>query len=107
MVLAAAVFAACEDETSLAPNGTVNADGTTFSPQTVTLSPSEKIVTWGIFGGGPHNITFEDGVTSGDRSSGAYSRNFTTDTVGTYRYRCTNHSLADFTTGMVGVIIVQ
>jgi plastocyanin len=99
-------FAACGDDTFLGTGNTVNANGVTFDPDSLTVSGADKTVTWGIFGGGPHTITFQDAVTSGNRNSGAYLRDFATDTVGTYRYRCENHS-TDFVTGMVGVIVVQ
>lgn len=99
-------FAACGDETSLGPLGNVTVNGTTFSPDSVELTATIRTVTWGFFGGGPHTVTFQDAVTSGNRNSGAYQRVFTgTDTAGTYRYRCENHS-TDFATGMVGVIVL-
>lgn len=98
---------ACGDETSLGSVNAVNVNGTAFDPSTLTVSGANKLVTFGIFGGGPHTITFQDGVTSGQRASGVYQRNFGGDTVGTYLYRCENHSAADYVTGMVGRIIVQ
>jgi plastocyanin len=64
------------------------------------------VMVWG-FRDGPHNVTFEDGAPgSGDVSSGTFQRDFTLAAAATtYRFRCTIHSAADFTTGMVGRVI--
>ena len=100
----AALVAACDD-TSTAPVGNVNVLNGSFDPATTTLTSTALSVTWGWVGGGTHNVTFENGSAgSADRSTGAFTRDFTPDAPGTYRYRCTNHS-TDFTTGMVGSII--
>ncbi len=108
LFLAAALFAACEDETSLAPLGSVSATGVTFSPAVVTLTATERVVTWGFLANGPHSVTFEDGYpSSGGRVSGAWSRDFTGATPGTYRYRCDFHTVGgSYATGMVGSVIV-
>ena len=101
---AAAITVAC-DETSSAPVGNVSVLNNFFDPDTTTLSASELTVTWGWVAGGVHNVTFENGPpNSGDRSTGAFTRDFSAAAAGTYRYRCTNHS-TDFTTGMIGVVI--
>ena len=97
-------FAACGDETFTGPLGNVTVNGTTFDPDSVALTASIQTVTWGFFGGGPHNVTFADD-SSGNRNSGVWARDFSADTAGVYRYRCTNHS-TDFATGMVGVVVV-
>ena len=102
LFVAAALFVACGDETSLAPLGSVSATGITFSPDVVTLTATVKVVTWGFLANGPHSVTFQDGVTSNGRVTGAWSRDFTTDTAGTYSYRCDYH----FAQGMVGTVIV-
>jgi plastocyanin len=47
-----------------------------------------------------HNVTFNDGVASGDKGAGAnYSRTFST--AGTYNYHCTIHPT------MTGSVLVQ
>src|SRR6266545_4253696 len=79
--------------------------GNSFSPATLTLT-SKRTVTW-TWAGGPHNVTFQDAVTSGNKSSGTFNRDFASDTSGTYRFRCTvpGHSTS-FTSGMVGSVVV-
>ena len=104
---AAAVTVAC-DETSSAPVGNVSVLNNFFDPDTTRLTATALSVTWGWIGGGPHNVTFDDGAMgSGNRSTGAFTRVFAAaqDTI---RYRCTNHS-TDFAPGaneMVGVVII-
>jgi plastocyanin len=106
LVVAATAFMACEDDTSLAPLGSVSATGVIFSPDTVILTPTEMVVTWGFLANAPHSVTFEDGAPgSGGRVTGAWSRDFTGATSGPHRYRCDYHSTS-YTTGMVGVVIV-
>lgn len=76
-----------------------------FNPQTLTVATGAT-VTWN-FQGGLHNVTFQDNQNnSADRTTGSHTRSF--GTAGTFRYRCTLHSNAgDFTTGMVGSVVVQ
>jgi plastocyanin len=101
---ALAVVAACDETTAITDNVNVGVGGAAvFSPATQTLA-SKKPVTF-IWGGGPHNVTWEDNApASGDKSSGTYTRDFTT-AFGAYRFRCTIHSL-DYSNGMVGQINV-
>jgi len=108
LVIAAALFAACSDDTSLAPLGSVSASGVEFYPDVVTLTATVHVVTWGFLANGPHSVTFEDGAPgSGGRTTGAWSRDFTGATPGTYRYRCDYHTVGgSYTTGMVGSVIV-
>lgn len=104
---AAAITVAC-DETSTAPVGNVSVLNNFFDPDTTVLTGTALSVTWGWIGGGPHNVTFEDGATgSGNRSNGAFTRDFTAAAQDTTRYRCTNHStgFAPGANEMVGVII--
>jgi plastocyanin len=61
-------------------------------------------VTWTWQGGANHTVTFQDGPASALQASGTYTRTF--GTAGTYAYRCTVHS-SNFTTGMVGTIVVR
>ena len=75
-----------------------------FSPTPDTVSAGLTVTwTWNP-GGVAHTVTFEDGVTSGLKSSGTYPRAFSS--AGTYRYRCTQHSTT-FASGMIGTIVVQ
>lgn len=69
-----------------------------FSPSSTTV-PVGTAVTWTWSTGTTHNVTFDDGAASGDRSSGTYTRTF--NTAGTYQYQCTIHA------GMKGTIVVQ
>lgn len=105
-ILPAVIFIAlaCQDSTQ-GPVVDVVAEGTTFAPATFTTTATHTIVLWG-FAGGPHNIIFEDGAPeSGNRSAGTFQRQFAGATSGTHRYRCGIHS-TDFTTGMIGSVIV-
>lgn len=105
-LLAASSLVAC-DESFTSPGNNVTVSGLAFNPATITLSGTSKTVTWGFLDG-PHNVTFQDGsMGSGDRSTGAFSRDFTTVAAGTYRYRCTFHS-TDFTAAgqMIGSVVV-
>jgi plastocyanin len=78
--------------------------GLSFTPASDTVAVNTT-VTWTWPGGTVvHNVTFEDGTVSPDQSSGTYQRSFSQ--AGTYRYRCTHHS-SNFTSGMVGTIVVQ
>jgi adhesin/invasin len=81
---------------------TVNNDF--FNPAVVTVGVGDTVKwTWAA-GAVTHNVTFQDGPTSGNKSTGTYIRVFTA--TGSYPYRCTIHS-SDFTTGMVGSVTVQ
>ena len=84
---------------------TVNVVSNSFDPQTLNATARGATVTWN-WGGGTHNITFEDNVNNGpNQSSGSHQRTFSSP--GTFRYQCTNHSTAGtFTIGMVGSVVV-
>jgi plastocyanin len=78
---------------SVGPNGSL-----TFSPATLTV-PVNTTVTWNWNSGGVvHNVTFPDGTTSGDKSSGTFGRTF--GTAGNFTYLCTLHA------GMNGTVSV-
>jgi plastocyanin len=97
---------ACGDDEPAGPQADFVAEGTVFIPTSVTSTAAHRVIIWG-FAGGPHNVTWEDlTAASGDRSSGTYQRDFTSATLGTKRFRCTIHS-TDYTTGMVGQVVVQ
>lgn len=85
-------------------NNTLNVQisGGAFQPAVDTVAVNAT-VTW-TFNEGPHNVTFQDGVASGDQSSGTYQRTFSV--AGSYAYRCTIHS-SNFTSGMTGTIVVR
>jgi plastocyanin len=71
-----------------------------FTPSSVSGARNGTVTwTWSNSGYGvPHNVTFDGGGSSGDKTDGTYERTFTT--AGTFTYRCTNH------TGMNGTITV-
>ena len=72
---------------SVGPNGTLS-----FSPAAITV-PLNTTVTWNWSSGGVvHNVTFQDGTTSGNKSSGSFQRTFAT--AGTFSYLCTIHGAA-------------
>jgi len=102
----AAIGVACGDDVSGVANdfNVGVGGGAAFSPVALTLA-TKRPVTF-IWGGGPHNVTWEDGAPgSGNKSSGTYERDFTAAAFGTYRFRCTNHS-TDFANGMVASVSV-
>lgn len=75
-----------------------------FTPKTLNVQ-SGATVTWTWRGSSQHNVIFEDGQGSSSlQASGTHSRSFSA--TGTYRYRCTEHSV-DFIGGMVGDVRVQ
>jgi plastocyanin len=71
-----------------------------FTPASVQV-PVGTTVTWTWAAGATaHNVSFADGVSSGDRGANAsYSRTFST--AGTFSYVCTLHG------GMQGTVLVQ
>jgi len=71
-----------------------------FTPANAQVSVGSTVTwTWAA-GSTAHNVTFADGVSSGDKSGGAtYTRTFSS--AGTFTYRCTIHP------GMNAQIIVQ
>jgi len=81
-------------------NNTVTVSNNVFTPNTTTVTAGTA-VTWQWSSGGiTHNVTFDDGQKSGDRSSGAYTRTFAA--AGTYPYHCTIHGPS-----MSGSVVVQ
>ena len=88
------------------PANTVNMVGNTFDPQSINASARGATITWNWPGGTGHNITFEDNVNNAaTQSSGTHQRTFSN--AGTFRYQCTIHSTpGNFTSGMVGSVVV-
>jgi plastocyanin len=87
---------------------TVRAQGTSFSPSTVTITAGGT-VRFEYGSGQGHTVTPENPSGSWvEHSLAAPADDFsvTFPTPGTYRFRCRPHS-SSFTTGMVGVIVVQ
>ncbi len=101
-----AAAAACGSGSTGGATGVVSVMNNSFNPTSVQPDLNHAVSwTWNS-GGTLHNVTFEDlAPGSGDRGTGAFSRDFTGAAAGTYRYRCTIHS-ADFNSGMVGEVVV-
>lgn len=80
---------------------TVTTPGSSFSPQSVTITPGGT-VTWNI-AGATHNVTFGAAAPPGgdipDTRGASVSRSF--PSAGTYDYQCTRHD------GMTGRVLVQ
>ena len=107
VLLAALVaVAACSDDNGDggldAPEGDVIVENNDFDPSSLTVAPGASVVWAWSSGGTTHNVTFDDGEASGNRSDGTYERTFAT--AGTYPYHCTLHGTA--TSGMRGVVTV-
>jgi plastocyanin len=106
MAMAAAVAIGCGGGSDN-PTQPTNPTGTTvmvvnnaFSPATITV-PVGSTVTWQWNSSGvTHNVTFQDGVTSGNMNTGSFPRTF--DTAGTFPYLCTIHG----SLGMTGTVTV-
>jgi plastocyanin len=82
-------------------NVTVTVSNNSFAPATVSV-PLNGIVTWNWSSQGvEHNVTFETGPASGNRTSGTFSHTF--GTAGSFPYACTIHAAQ----GMSGVINVS
>jgi plastocyanin len=79
---------------------TVTVANNVFDPSSLSV-PQFSNVTWEWNSGGvTHNVTFQDGPASGNRTSGTYQRSF--NMPGTYSYACTIHAGE----GMTGTVTV-
>lgn len=87
------------DET---PDGDVLVRNDLFQPSSLEVPPGTTVVWAWASAGREHNVTFDDGETSGNQSSGTYTRAFAT--AGTFPYYCTIHGSA--TSGMRGTVTV-
>ena len=95
------------------PTGGITVSNNTFSPAAKTVTPGTTLVwAWNSctggdgYGGGSetcvaHNVLFDDGVTSGLKDKGTFSRPFSA--AGTFNYHCTVHQAE----GMTGSVVVQ
>ena len=70
-----------------------------FSPAAITVARGAT-VTWTWTGRNPHTVTFDDGTTSAQQTTGTYQRAFAA--AGTYPYHCVVHG-----TLMSGTVTVQ
>ncbi len=106
-LLVSATLGCSDDDEPTRPQGTdvgVGVAGFTFAPASVTVSPNAEVVwKWGS-SGVPHNVTLENGPASATQPTGEFKNTFRT--AGTFRYRCTLHSI-DFSSGMVGSVQVR
>lgn len=105
VVLVAAV--ACGNDSTGTTTGQVSVVNNSFQPPSIQPDENSRVTwTWNS-GGTLHNVTFED-LTPGssDLGTGTFTRTFTGAPSGTtFRYRCTLHS-ADFSSGMVGQVVI-
>ncbi|HEX5436371.1 MAG TPA: plastocyanin/azurin family copper-binding protein [Gemmatimonadaceae bacterium] len=71
-----------------------------YSPSSTTVAVGTTVTwTWNS-SGEDHSVTFDDGADSGIKTSGTYTRTFST--AGTYPYHCLVHGAA-----MSGTVVVQ
>jgi plastocyanin len=109
ILLAALVAAAaCSDDngddggSGPDPEGDIIVENNDFDPSTLEVAQGATVVWAWSSGGVTHNVTFDDGEQSGNRSSGTYTRTFAA--AGTFPYHCTLHGSA--TSGMRGSVTV-
>jgi plastocyanin len=84
------------------PDGDILVRNNSFTPSGFEVAPGATVVWAWQAGSAIHNVTFDDGETSGNQSSGTYERDFAA--AGTFPYHCTIHGTA--TSGMRGVVTV-
>jgi plastocyanin len=78
---------------------TVAVSNNSFAPATLQAALNSTVTWQWNSGGVAHNVTFETPPNSGDRTSGSFSRLFST--AGSFAYLCTIHGAA-----MSGVVNV-
>jgi plastocyanin len=84
------------------PEGDVQVRNNSFTPSSLQVGAGATVEWAWASEGETHNVTFDDGEHSDNRSSGTYARTF--GSTGSYRYHCTIHGTA--TGGMRGVVTV-
>jgi plastocyanin len=100
--LAAIILAAScgsDGPTEPVPDDEVRVQNNSFSPSTRVVDAGTTVTFRWSAGANTHNVTFNDGPTSPDQSSGTFARTFAV--AGSFPYQCTIHS------GMNGTITVQ
>jgi plastocyanin len=103
----AAILAGCsgseptENENPAAGGGTVTVSNFAFSPTPIAVALNGTVTWQWNSGGEAHNVTFNDGTSSGNLTSGSFPRTF--QAAGSFPYVCTLH--AD--QGMAGVVNVS
>ena len=84
------------------PEGDILVENNDFDPSSLEVAQGASVVWAWSSGGVTHNVTFDDGEQSGNRSDGTYTRTFAA--AGTFPYHCTIHGSA--TSGMRGSVTV-
>src|SRR5687768_8514195 len=79
---------------------TVTVVNNSFNPGTLQVSVNSAVTWQWNSGGVEHNVTFQTGANSGNRTSGSFSRTF--GVAGSFAYACTIHAAE----GMTGVVTV-
>ncbi len=86
------------------PTNAVDVADNRFSPVQAAVAGGTAVI-WTWRGSNQHNVTFEDGQgSSTTKTTGDHQRQF--QATGTFRYRCTIHSV-NFDSGMIGTVIVN
>lgn len=87
--------------TPAAPQATdkVSVTNNQFTPPDIQVSPGTTVTWTWVPDASSHNVTFNDGVVSGDKTSGTFTRTFSSG--GTFPYSCTLHP------GMSGTVTVK
>jgi plastocyanin len=89
-------------------SSTITVENTRFDPSSTTVDIGATVTwTWDScdddgYGGRTcieHSVTFDNGPSSGPRSTGSFTRQF--NAAGTFNYRCTNHA------SMTGQVVVR
>jgi plastocyanin len=81
------------------PEGDILVRNNAFLPDELEVAPAATVVWAWASQGVVHNVTFDDGPTSGNQGAGTYERIFAA--AGDFPYHCTIHGLS-----MSGVIHV-
>lgn len=84
---------------STSPDITVEGSSS-FNPAATTVPPGTRVNWTWANNAGTHTVTFDDGVNSGNLSSGTFSRTF--NVAGTFPYHCLIHGVS-----MSGTVTVK